>query len=81
MKAIKLRGTVQSDHSLHLQLPEDIKAGPAEVIVLVENESVQLRSEREGLAQFFADRPIDPRHTRTKEDIDSSLQKERNSWD
>ena len=35
MRAIKLHGRVEKDHTLSIRLPEDITEGPAEVIVLV----------------------------------------------
>jgi hypothetical protein len=35
MRAIKLTTHVSEDRTLHLQLPEDVQEGPAEVIVLV----------------------------------------------
>lgn len=35
MRAIKLHSHIEKDHTLRLQLPEDVMAGPAEVIVLV----------------------------------------------
>ena len=38
MRAIKLHGRVEKDHTLSLLLPEDVAEGPAEVIVLVPEE-------------------------------------------
>ncbi len=35
MRAVKLPAQVNRDHTLHLQLPEEIQEGPAEVIVLI----------------------------------------------
>lgn len=39
MQAIKLTGHINSDRTLHLNLPENALEGPAEVIVLMEEES------------------------------------------
>jgi hypothetical protein len=35
MRAIKLQAHIEKDHTVSLQLPEDVREGPAEVIVLV----------------------------------------------
>lgn len=35
MRAIRLQTQVEKDHTLRLELPEDVEEGPAEVIVLV----------------------------------------------
>src|SRR3954447_1881434 len=35
MRAIKMQAHVEKDHTVSLQLPEDVREGPAEVIVLV----------------------------------------------
>lgn len=34
MRAIKLHGHIEKDHTLSLRLPEDVAEGPAEVIIL-----------------------------------------------
>lgn len=38
MKAIKLEALIDDQHELHLKLPDDVKAGRAEVIVMFEDE-------------------------------------------
>ena len=38
MKAIKLEAVIDERHELHLKLPDNIKAGRAEVIVMVEDD-------------------------------------------
>jgi hypothetical protein len=78
MRAIKLQTQVEKNHMLHLQLPEDVKEGPAEVIVLVPEATKQ---PRHTLADFLAHLSERPRTTRSKEEIDQYLQEERASWD
>lgn len=39
MKAIKLDAVIDDRHELHLKLPEGVKVGPAEVIVMFEDDS------------------------------------------
>lgn len=81
MRALKLKAQVTRDHSLHLQLPEDVQEGPAEVIVLISGGEAADRPAAGSLADFLAAPPIDPRLSRTKEAIDRSLQEERRAWE
>jgi hypothetical protein len=78
MRAIKLNTHVAKDRTLRLKLPEDIQEGPAEVIVLVPE-----WTERPAhtLQDFLAGLSARPRRVRTKEEIDSYLEQERESWD
>lgn len=78
MRAIKLRGQVTRDHALHLQLPDDIEEGPAEVIVLVDKTG---DDSNVGLAEALDESAVDPRFIRSKEAIDRDLLAERNSWE
>lgn len=77
MRAIKLQTHVAKDRTLHLQLPEDIQEGPAEVIVLVpepaESPAHTLRDFLAGLSSR--------RQVRTKEEIDRYLEEERGAWE
>ena len=78
MRAIKLNTHVSKDRTLRLKLPEDVQEGPAEVIVLVPE-----LTERPAhtLQEFLAGLSARPRRIRTKEEIDSYLEQERESWD
>jgi hypothetical protein len=78
MRAIKLQTQVEKDHSLSIQLPEDVAEGPAEVIVLVPEPA-----ERAGhsLADFLRTLALHPRSVRSKEEIDRDLDRERETWD
>jgi len=78
VRAIKLNTRVASDHTVRLQLPEDVLEGPAEVIVLVPDSAVQ---PTRGLKDFLAELAAQRRHIRTKEEIDRDLEQERQSWD
>jgi hypothetical protein len=78
MRAIKMQTLVEKDHTLHLQLPEDVNEGPAEVIVLVPELA---EPPRHTLADFLARLSERPRTTRKKEEIDQYLQEERASWE
>lgn len=83
MRAVKLPAQVNVDHTLHLVLPDDIDAGPAEVIVLVPDaEDDEVADAKAGsLAEFLAGPQIDRRHLRSKEEIDDYLRAERESWE
>ena len=83
MRAVKLPAQVNKDHTLHLQLPEEIREGPAEVIVLVAEPSDGGPSQPEGASlEDFLSRPrVDRQFIRSKEEIDDYLRAERESWE
>ena len=83
MRAVKLPAQVNKDHTLHLQLPEEIREGPAEVIVLVPEPTTGAPSQPEGasLKEFLARPRVDSRFIRSKEEIDDYLREERESWE
>ena len=79
MRQIKLIGTIGSDHKLSADMPSDVPAGPAEIIVLVRDRPVIGRSK--SLSEFItrlhkADIP-----RRSKEEIDRCIEQERDSWE
>jgi hypothetical protein len=78
MRAIKLQTQVEIDHTVHLLLPEDVKEGPAEVIVLVQEAT---QPPRHTLADFLAHLSERPRTSRSKVEIDQYLREERASWE
>lgn len=78
MRAIKLTTQVAKDRTLRLQLPEDVREGPAEVIVLVP-EGPEQRSHT--IRDFLAGLSSSPRRILTKEEIDRYLEQEREGWD
>jgi hypothetical protein len=77
MRAIKMQAHVEKDHTLSLKLPEDVREGPAEVIVLVSDRAAK---PTHSLADFLARLPRSPSQFRTKEEIDGYLERERESW-
>ena len=76
MRAIKVQAQVSKDHTIRLQLPEDVQEGPAEVIVLVSEGRDRGRS----LKEFLANLATTPRARLSKEEIDRYLAEERASW-
>ncbi len=83
MRAVKLPARVNKDHTLRVQLPEEIREGPAEVIVLVSEPSDGDLSQPEGvsLEDFLARPRVDRQFIRSKEEIDDYLRAERESWE
>ncbi len=82
MRAIKLKAQVTRGHTLHLELPDDIEEGPAEVIVLVEGaDSAFVDTEAGSLADFMSRPPVDRRFELSKEKIDQQIRAERDSWE
>jgi hypothetical protein len=78
MRAIKLQTHVDQDHMLRIQLPDDVREGPAEVIVLVPEAKERTAPSLSDFLATLADRP---RRIRSKEEIDRDLAAERESWD
>ena len=79
MRAVKLNVVITDDHKLSLELPADIPAGPAEVVVLVpEPKSDQSTS---SLMDFLEKLEQSDHPRRSKEEIDRYLEEERNSWE
>lgn len=78
MRAIKLKAQIGTDHTLHLQLPDDVDEGPAEVIVLVEGDPEPVQGSGT-VADFLATHRVTS--PRSKEEIDSYLRTERDSWE
>ncbi len=81
MRAVKLPAQVNKDHTLHLQLPEEIREGPAEVIVLVPEPTADDQPEGASLEDFLARPRVERQFIRSKEEIDDYLREERESWE
>ncbi len=75
MRAVKLPARVNKDHTLHLELPEGIREGPAEVIVLVSEPSDKGPSQSEGMSleDYLARPRVDRQFILSKEEIDDYL--------
>lgn len=82
MRAVKLPARVTKDHTLHLQLPEEIGEGPAEVIVLVPDavDDVASRHDSSSLAEYLA-RPRTDTFARSKQELDDEVERLRQSWE
>ncbi len=79
MRAIKLHAQVSPEHTLNLQLPADVPPGMVEVIVLVP--VPKATDKPDDLQTFMEWLNRQPRHTRSKEEIDHQIEEERNSWE
>lgn len=51
MKAIKLEAVIDDCHEIHLKLPKVVKAGPAEVIVMFEDDGDALEPSSTSISQ------------------------------
>lgn len=79
MRAIKLTAQISPEHTLNLQLPPDVPPVMAEVIVLVP--VAEASDKPDDLQAFMEWLDRQPRHTRSKEEIDRQIEEERNSWE
>lgn len=78
MQAIRLRLEVSPNRTV--QLPANTPIGPAEVILLFDSEPAPIGSAAKLLATV-AELRAGQLHTRTKAEIDASIEEERASWD
>ena len=77
MRALKLNGRISHDHTLRVSVSPEVPEGPAEVIVLLPEES----QEPDGTLRDFLGRLAQhPRKVRSKDEIDRALAAERASW-
>ncbi|MDY7094435.1 MAG: hypothetical protein SX243_15800 [Acidobacteriota bacterium] len=85
MKAIKLASRVTKDHKVQIDLPEEVREGPVEIIVLLQDdEEPALTAPASGtttLGEVLAARRPDSHWIRSKEELDAALEVERASWD
>lgn len=81
MQAIELETAIIKGE-IHAKLPKEINAEKAKLIVLYEPNPLTENTSDSGLLQLL-DEIINHRnwHTRSKEEIDQSLEEERASWD
>lgn len=79
MQAIKLRIQISADHKIVVQLPSDVTAQSAEVIVLLDApQPVPVRESLEALLER-GDRSDRPRMSAVE--IDRWIEQERNAWE
>jgi hypothetical protein len=77
VRAVKLKGRVEPDHTLRVRLPEDVGEGPAEVIVLLPERT----GTKPSLPAVLTSLQDASRHRRRKAEIDQALEEERAAWD
>ena len=81
MPTFTLRGRVTPEHKLEVQLPPEVPVGDAQVTVSVELDGRgELGSPERLLATLRRIHSRAGKTYRTKEDIDKTLQEERDSW-
>jgi hypothetical protein len=83
MKAIELDAEITADHAIHLQLPKEVRAGRARIIVLYETDEdakAVIEPTRENLDDFLATLPRNA-PGRDREEIAARVEAERASWD
>ncbi len=83
MRALKLPVQVTRDHTLRLELPQDVSEGPAEVIVLIPDsgEDIPGQPVAGDLEDFLSGPRVDRRFILDKKAIDDFVQEERDSWE
>lgn len=79
MRALKYQVQIGKNRKLVLQMPKAMVEGPAEVIVLVPEERAPTQPAM--LAEYLQELAAKPRHTRSKQQIDRDVERERRSWD
>ena len=79
MQAIKLQTPITPDHKIVVQLPADVTAETAEVIVLLE--TAPAASVGRSLEAFLAERDGADRPRLSGQDIDRWIDDERNAWE
>lgn len=80
MRAVKLTGTITSNHKLMIDLPDDLPTGPAEIIVLVDVASAVPSDAEDRFEAFLEGLETSPHRQRSKAEIDQYLEEERSSW-
>lgn len=82
MRAIELQAEITKDHELRVKLPEDVAAGSARVIVLLEEPEGAARQSaaQKKMRDFFQRLDEKKVNERTADEIDLVLENERNSW-
>jgi virulence-associated protein VagC len=80
MRAIELETTINEHGELHVRLPAEVRAGPARVIVLYDERESTVAPANGELLAFLKDLNQGNWPARSQADIDSQIQRERDSW-
>jgi hypothetical protein len=75
VRAVKLEGHLSENRQLTLTVPDEIPAGPAEVLV------VSKKGGKESLLRFLDALTLAPISSRSSEEIEEAILTERNAWD
>ena len=76
MAVYRFEGDIGEDH--RLEIPLNVPAGPAQIVVIPQ---ARANSGWESLKQLISEMAAGPHHTRSKEEIDQYLRRERESWE
>lgn len=79
MQTIKLHAPISQDHKIVLQLPADVTAESAEVIVLIASPSAS--SVGRSLEEYLAERDRADRPRLSGQEVDRWIDNERNAWE
>jgi len=79
MLAIKLKAVIDESHRLQIDLPADTPTGEAEVIVLVPQTATPVPTR--SLLALFQEIDGSARARLSAEDVERSIETERNAWD
>jgi hypothetical protein len=75
VRAVKLEGHLSENRQLTLTVPDEIPAGPVEVLV------VSKKGGKESLLRFLDALTLAPISSRSSEEIEEAILTERNAWD
>ncbi len=79
MRAFKLQVQVSKDRILKIMLPDDVGEGPAEVLVLLAEQSATRQAHT--LEEYLHRLSAKHRNVKSQEEIDLFLEEERRSWE
>ena len=79
MQAIKLQAPISPDHKIVVQLPADVTAESAEVIVLIETPPTS--SVGRSLEAYLTERDGADRPRLSGQEVDRWIDNERNAWE
>ncbi len=76
VRAVKLKGLITENRRLTLTVPNDMPAGPVDVLVVSKNDA-----DKGSLLHFLDDLTSAPKSARSPEEIEQSILTERNAWE
>jgi hypothetical protein len=76
VRAVKLEGLITENRKLTLTVPNDMPAGPVDVLVVSRNGAAKT-----SLLYFLGDLTSAPKSARSPEEIEEAIFTERNAWE